>query len=178
MKVQSRLLVIAALATSIGLAGCDSGPSSAPTSEAPQAPSAPMTGAATAATPEPARDFAATQELKKVHFALDQTRIRSTDAKILDDNARWLKSRGDVEILVGVRGRAEDRVNRGRLGPKGLHGWAANHSPDRLTHPLVRDGELRDSAYYPITDDEWPAVRANLERRLAAALEGAVQTGD
>src|SRR5215211_3053776 len=25
--------------------------------------------------------------------------------------------------IVGVRGRAEDRVNHGRLGPKGLHGW-------------------------------------------------------
>src|SRR4051794_276873 len=25
--------------------------------------------------------------------------------------------------IVGVRGRQGDRVNRGRLGPKGLHGW-------------------------------------------------------
>ena len=25
--------------------------------------------------------------------------------------------------IVGVRGRAEDLVNRGRLGPKGLYGW-------------------------------------------------------
>jgi hypothetical protein len=33
---------------------------------------------------------------------------------------------------------------------------------------LVRDGALRDSAYYAITDDEWPAVRANLERRVQA----------
>ena len=33
-------------------------------------------------------------------------------------------------------------------------------------HMLVRDGALRDSAYYAITDDEWPVVRANLERRL------------
>ena len=33
-------------------------------------------------------------------------------------------------------------------------------------HMLVRDGALRDSAYYAITDDEWPAVQANLERRL------------
>jgi N-acetyltransferase len=33
-------------------------------------------------------------------------------------------------------------------------------------HMLVRDGALRDSAYYAVTDDEWPAVRANLERRL------------
>ena len=35
-------------------------------------------------------------------------------------------------------------------------------------HMLVRDGELRDSAYYAITDDDWPTVRANLERRLSA----------
>jgi RimJ/RimL family protein N-acetyltransferase len=35
-----------------------------------------------------------------------------------------------------------------------------------VKHMLVRDGQLRDSAYYAITDDEWPAVRANLEARL------------
>lgn len=35
-------------------------------------------------------------------------------------------------------------------------------------HMLVRGDELRDSAYYAITDDEWPAVRANLKRRLEA----------
>jgi N-acetyltransferase len=35
-------------------------------------------------------------------------------------------------------------------------------------HMLVRDGESRDSAWYSVTDDEWPAVRAHLERRLAA----------
>jgi anaerobic selenocysteine-containing dehydrogenase len=43
--------------------------------------------------------------------------------------------------IVGVRGRAADRVNRGRLGPKGLHGWEANASPDRLTRPLIRRGD-------------------------------------
>src|SRR4051812_12479373 len=42
--------------------------------------------------------------------------------------------------IVGVRGLKTDRVNRGRLGPKGLHGWQANNSPDRLTRPLVKDG--------------------------------------
>ncbi|MFF9571603.1 molybdopterin oxidoreductase family protein [Streptomyces sp. NPDC014685] len=42
--------------------------------------------------------------------------------------------------MVGVRGRAVDRVNRGRLGPKDLFGWQANASPDRLTRPLVREG--------------------------------------
>lgn len=35
-------------------------------------------------------------------------------------------------------------------------------------HMLVGDDRsvVRDSAYYSILDDEWPAVRANLERRL------------
>jgi RimJ/RimL family protein N-acetyltransferase len=35
-------------------------------------------------------------------------------------------------------------------------------------HMLVRDSEVRDSAYYAIVDDDWPVVRANLEQRLAA----------
>jgi N-acetyltransferase len=34
-------------------------------------------------------------------------------------------------------------------------------------HMLVRGGENRDSAWYAVTDDEWPAVRARLEARLA-----------
>ncbi len=33
-------------------------------------------------------------------------------------------------------------------------------------HMLVRGGERRDSAWYSVVDDEWPAVRANLLRRL------------
>ena len=45
-------------------------------------------------------------------------------------------------------------------------------------HMLVRGGGLRDSAYYAITDDEWPEVRANLERRLAALAGDTVQNGD
>jgi anaerobic selenocysteine-containing dehydrogenase len=65
-------------------------------------------------------------------------------------SASLLHSNGDaMDIavkdgrIVGVRGRAQDRVNHGRLGPKDLFGWQANNAPDRLTHPLVRrDGEL------------------------------------
>src|SRR4051794_14295868 len=40
--------------------------------------------------------------------------------------------------IVGVRGRGTDDVNKGRLGPKGLHGWEANHSADRLLRPVIR----------------------------------------
>jgi RimJ/RimL family protein N-acetyltransferase len=33
-------------------------------------------------------------------------------------------------------------------------------------HMLVRGGERRDSAWYAVIDDDWPAVKANLRRRL------------
>jgi RimJ/RimL family protein N-acetyltransferase len=38
---------------------------------------------------------------------------------------------------------------------------------------LVRGGERRDSAWYSVLDDEWPAVRANLLRRLGRGEERA-----
>jgi anaerobic selenocysteine-containing dehydrogenase len=62
-------------------------------------------------------------------------------------SAALLHSNGDaLDIavkdgrIVGVRGRAQDRVNKGRLDPKDLFGWQANGSADRLTTPLVRRG--------------------------------------
>lgn len=36
-------------------------------------------------------------------------------------------------------------------------------------HMLVRGGENRDSAWYSVLDDEWPAVQARLRERLARA---------
>ncbi len=33
---------------------------------------------------------------------------------------------------------------------------------------VVRGGERRDSAWYAVIDDDWPAVKTALERRLAA----------
>ena len=34
-------------------------------------------------------------------------------------------------------------------------------------HMVVRGGERRDSAWYAVIDDDWPEVRARLERRIA-----------
>ena len=36
-------------------------------------------------------------------------------------------------------------------------------------HMVVRDGALRDSAWYAVTDDEWPTVSQNLQDRLSRA---------
>jgi anaerobic selenocysteine-containing dehydrogenase len=71
-----------------------------------------------------------------------------------DDVDRWVQSACllcsngcgcDIAVkdgrMVGIRGRATDVVNHGRLGPKGLYAstpWAS--SKDRLTRPLVREG--------------------------------------
>jgi RimJ/RimL family protein N-acetyltransferase len=37
-------------------------------------------------------------------------------------------------------------------------------------HMVVRNGGARDSAYYSVIDDEWPAVKAHLHQRLSAPL--------
>jgi anaerobic selenocysteine-containing dehydrogenase len=73
--------------------------------------------------------------------------------------------------IVGVRGRAVDRVNHGRLGPKGLNGWQANNAADRLRRPLVRrDGELREATW----DDAMELVAAKAREQLATRGPGAV----
>ncbi|MET9030359.1 nitrate reductase [Nocardia sp. NPDC004168] len=73
--------------------------------------------------------------------------VREQDVDEWVQSASILHSNGDaLDIavkdggIVGVRGRAGDRVNHGRLGPKDLFGWQANASPDRLTRPLIRVG--------------------------------------
>ncbi|MDQ5820852.1 MAG: GNAT family N-acetyltransferase [Actinomycetota bacterium] len=40
-------------------------------------------------------------------------------------------------------------------------------------HMVVREGERRDSAWYSVIDEEWPAVRAALESRIDRKLAAA-----
>ncbi|MGY1697023.1 molybdopterin oxidoreductase family protein [Geodermatophilus sp. SYSU D00814] len=66
--------------------------------------------------------------------------------------------------IVGVRGRAVDRVNRGRLDPKDLYGWQANGSRERLTRPLVRrDGRL--------VETDWDTAMDLVVRRTRELLD-------
>jgi ferredoxin-nitrate reductase len=83
------------------------------------------------------------------------------DERTLDEPDRWVQSTCilcstgcamDVGVkggkIVGVRGREVYRVNKGRLGPKGMYGWQANHAADRLTHPMIRrDGKLQKASW-------------------------------
>jgi ferredoxin-nitrate reductase len=83
------------------------------------------------------------------------------DQRVEEEPDRWVQSACvlcsngcgmDIGVkdgrIVGVRGRAVDPVNHGRLGPKGLHGWVANNSKDRLTKPLIRkNGKLEEVSW-------------------------------
>ena len=66
--------------------------------------------------------------------------------------------------MVGVRGRPDDRVNRGRLGPKGLYGWQGQQR-DRLTRPLVRDGSGA------LVETDYDAAMGEVARRSRELLD-------
>ncbi|WP_223205848.1 molybdopterin oxidoreductase family protein [Streptomyces xanthii] len=96
---------------------------------------------------------------------------REEDVERWVPSASLLHSNGDaMDIavargeIVGVRGRASDRVNHGRLGPKDLFGWQANAPRDRLTRPLVRErGRL--------VDCDWDRAMNLIVRRSKELLE-------
>ena len=50
---------------------------------------------------------------------------------------------------------------------RALEALGASFEGVHRKHMLVRGDENRDSAWYAVTDDDWPAVRAHLEARLA-----------
>ena len=100
------------------------------------------------------------------------------DERLSDEPERWVQSACvlctngcGLEIgvkggrIVGVRGRADDRINRGRLGPKGLHGWVANRSADRLKRPLIRSGgRLKEAS--------WDDAMDLIVRRTKEVIDG------
>jgi ferredoxin-nitrate reductase len=65
--------------------------------------------------------------------------------------------------MVGVRGRAHDRVNHGRLGPKGLLGWQGQLR-DRLERPLVRRGGA-------LVETDWDEAMDLVARRSRELLD-------
>ncbi len=52
------------------------------------------------AAPPPPKEFAAVEALKGIHFGFDKYDIRPDDAKILDENANWIKANPDGLILI------------------------------------------------------------------------------
>ncbi|PYF97842.1 Molydopterin dinucleotide binding domain-containing protein [Georgenia satyanarayanai] len=92
-------------------------------------------------------------------------------ASILHSNGDGIDIAVKDDRIVGVRGRAEDRVNHGRLGPKDLFGWQANGSPDRLTRPLVRKrGTLVETSWEEAMDRVVGRTKELLEEQGPSAV--------
>jgi anaerobic selenocysteine-containing dehydrogenase len=101
-----------------------------------------------------------------------------------DDVDQWVQSASllhsngdglDIAVkdgrIVGVRGRAVDRVNHGRVDPKDLYAWQANNSPDRLTRPLIRrDGQLVETDWDTAMDAVVGRCRELLEEQGPSAI--------
>jgi N-acetyltransferase len=52
----------------------------------------------------------------------------------------------------------------------------AHYEGSLRKHMLMPGVGVRDSAYYSVIEEEWPSVRANLERRLAAGASSPAQS--
>ena len=66
---------------------------------------------------------------------------------------------------IRVEFKTDARNERARLA---LEAIPARFEGIFRSHMLVRGGERRNSAFYSVTDDDWPVVRTLLERRLNA----------
>jgi N-acetyltransferase len=72
----------------------------------------------------------------------------------------------DAFERLGCR-RVEFKTDAGNERSRGaMEALPAQFEGVHRRHMLVRCGENRDTAWYSILDEEWPAVRANLLRRL------------
>jgi N-acetyltransferase len=95
----------------------------------------------------------------------------------------WQRSAVNSEAKLLMLGHAFDdlRANRVELKTDALNlqsrtailGIGAQFEGIFRNHMIMRGGRVRDSAYYSITVQEWPTVRASLEARLARHAEQA-----
>jgi anaerobic selenocysteine-containing dehydrogenase len=84
-------------------------------------------------------------------------------ACVLCSNGCGLEIAVKDDRMVGVRGQGHDRVNAGRLGPKGLFGWQGQQR-DRLLRPMIRrGGELREA--------DWDEAMDAIVRRSRELLD-------
>jgi anaerobic selenocysteine-containing dehydrogenase len=100
------------------------------------------------------------------HLTVDEAEVERwvPAASLLHSNGDAMDIAVAGGRIVGVRGRAGDRVNRGRLEPKDLFGWQANNSAERLRRPLIRqDGSLVEA--------DWDTAMHRVVERARSLLD-------
>lgn len=91
---------------------------------------------------------------------------------------RWTRTGHNTESKLLMLNQAFDTLGAARVvWHTDLNNTRSQDALDRLgatregvlrKHRIRRDGSWRDTVQYAMVDDEWPAVRARLETRLAA----------
>ena len=89
--------------------------------------------------------------------------------------AHW-RSGANVEAKLLMLGHAFEQLGCARVEFKtDERNWRSRRALEALgarfegvfrKHMLLQDGTWRDSAYYSVIDDEWPAVKTALQQRL------------
>jgi RimJ/RimL family protein N-acetyltransferase len=85
----------------------------------------------------------------------------------MNTEAKYLLLRHAFEMLGAVRVQLKTDA-RNRQSRTAIERLGARQEATLRKHMLMPDGFLRDSVLYSILDDEWPAVKASLEAKLAA----------
>ena len=115
----------------------------------PGAPGAPGTAGSPSrpGTPPSLRDFAAADVLKDIHFDFDKYDIRPGDAKVLDENAKWLKANPNHLILIeghcDERGTNEYNLALGERRAKSTLNYLASQGVQATRITLISYGEER-----------------------------------
>ena len=113
---------------------------------APGAPGAAITPGRPGAAPSP-REFTAIEALPDVHFDFDKYDVRPGDAKVLDENAKWMKSNPNSLILIeghcDERGTNEYNLALGERRAKSTMNYLVSQGVQANRITLISYGEER-----------------------------------
>jgi RimJ/RimL family protein N-acetyltransferase len=91
----------------------------------------------------------------------------SAQGTLANTEAKYLQLVQLFDILGAVRVQFKTDL-RNSQSQRALEKLGAIREGVLRRHMVVRDGFVRDSVYYGITDAHWPGVKRRLQERLAA----------
>jgi len=105
------------------------------------------TATPTSVQPPPPKEFTTTKDLKPIYFDFDKYDIRPGDARILDENARWMKANPNYLTLIeghcDERGTNEYNLALGERRAKATINYLVSQGVAATRMTLISYGEER-----------------------------------
>jgi len=105
-----------------------------------------VTGTVFPGLPSP-KEFVETSALRDIHFDFDRYEIRAEDAKVLEENALWLKRNAALRVLVeghaDERGTNEYNLALGERRARAARDYLAARGVDASRMFIISYGEER-----------------------------------